>query len=510
MTRAKRVCCLGHWAWAIPILLIVAALSLRQIDLYAPSADETYSIAAAGFAGERGYSLLEVSQHVLEYPDGQTPGYFLLLNLWGNFTSSDTAILRVFSIFIGLLTLAVSYRLGYDYIDPRAGIILLSLVACNAYLNYTYVHMRMYGCVVLASGIVMWLYLRMTFNHRGTTARRWLAILVGIFSLLMFHVLSTLFLLSMLFSYHALFVAKSRRWFAFPLAVACALLLASPYLAKMFAIGIAGSHIDRLAENTLSMTVILPIEFIRAGMSVLLNSSYGLGQLALIMLPLTGIVLSLHDSRTRQPLLRMLMLSLLGLIVLLSCVSLGLIVSEKMRYVAALLLPFLLVIAAGLCAWARRRTWMILFVAFYVIAGIAHHSSGHSDLYVTYGWRRAITQAPLHAISRLATQSQSRPLLFGFQQLPNWINLLVPNYGFSGVREHYFTRHGIQVEVIFESREAQEYINAKSPQNIWVFYQASAVPVDIDNLDSQLRDSGYLHHQTVEAGVDAIIRQYLR
>ena len=196
---------------------------------------------------------------------------------------------------------------------PRAGIILLSLVACNAYLNYTYVHMRMYGCVVLASGIVMWLYLRVTLNHQGTTARRWLALFAAILSLLMFHVLSTLFLLSMLFSYHALFVAKSRRWFAFPLAVACALLLASPYLAKMFAIGLAGSHIDRLAENTLSMTVILPIEFIRAGMSVLLNSSFGLGQLALLMLPLAGIVLSLADSRTVTN-LRILLLWMLGFV----------------------------------------------------------------------------------------------------------------------------------------------------------------------------------------------------
>ena len=28
---------IAHWAWAIPILLIVAALGVRQIDLYPPA-----------------------------------------------------------------------------------------------------------------------------------------------------------------------------------------------------------------------------------------------------------------------------------------------------------------------------------------------------------------------------------------------------------------------------------------------------------------------------------------
>ncbi len=28
---------LAHWSWALPVLLIVAALSMRQIDLYPPT-----------------------------------------------------------------------------------------------------------------------------------------------------------------------------------------------------------------------------------------------------------------------------------------------------------------------------------------------------------------------------------------------------------------------------------------------------------------------------------------
>ncbi len=509
MSRTQRAFFPGHWAWALPILLIVAVLSIRQIDLYSPSGDERYSIAAAGFFSA-GHSLLEVAQFVLEFPDGQTPGYFLLLNVWGNFTSSDTAILRVFSIYVGMLTLAMAYRLGYDFIDPRAGIVILTLVACNAYFNYTYVHMRMYGCAVLTSAIALWLYMRMTFDHRGATVRRSFALFAALFALLMFHVLSTFFLVSMLIGYHTLFVRKDRRWLAFPAAIAGALALASPYIANIYRDVLAHSLLDRAAQNTLSMTLISPVEFIRAGLSVVLNSSYAAGQLALIALPLAGIALATANSRARQPQLRMLLLSVLGLAVVSFSVGVGLIPTERMRYVAALLLPFLLLIAAGLFALAQQRSWMIVFVAFYVMAGVSHHSSGDSDLYVTYGWRRAITQAPLHTISRLAVQSESRPLVIGFQQIPNWIEMRFPNYGFSSFEEHYFARHGIQVEVIFESREAQEYINGKSPPDIWVFHQASVIPPDIDELDSLLRDNGYRLQQSVETGKDTLIRQYSR
>ena len=40
---------LSHWAWVVPMLLVVAALSLRQSDLYPPAEDEFYSMHNAGW-----------------------------------------------------------------------------------------------------------------------------------------------------------------------------------------------------------------------------------------------------------------------------------------------------------------------------------------------------------------------------------------------------------------------------------------------------------------------------
>ena len=50
----------AHWAWAIPVLLIVAALGVRQIDLYPPGPDEFYSMYNAGFLAHGPYTPFDV------------------------------------------------------------------------------------------------------------------------------------------------------------------------------------------------------------------------------------------------------------------------------------------------------------------------------------------------------------------------------------------------------------------------------------------------------------------
>ena len=87
-----------HWAWAIPVILIVAALSIRQFDFYKPSLDEFYSLNSAGLVIDGPLSpMVLISRLHLDAPD-HMPGYFLFLSAWGNLVSSDLAIARVAGI----------------------------------------------------------------------------------------------------------------------------------------------------------------------------------------------------------------------------------------------------------------------------------------------------------------------------------------------------------------------------------------------------------------------------
>ena len=75
---------LSHWVVALPVLLVVAALSMRQINLYPPTADEFFSMFNSGWLVNSPYSPLEVVESLHTFSPNHTPGYFVLLNIWGN------------------------------------------------------------------------------------------------------------------------------------------------------------------------------------------------------------------------------------------------------------------------------------------------------------------------------------------------------------------------------------------------------------------------------------------
>ena len=499
---------LRHWAWAIPVILIVAALSIAQFDLYLPAYDEFRSMMNAGLITQGPYSPLEIIQSVQKNAADHMPGYFLLLSAWGNSISGDEAILRALGIFAGLLALAVAYRLARDLIDPIAGLIMIVLVACNAYYNYEYDHIRMYSCIVLASGIALWFYLRFTYHSRNIGVGAWCAFSISVFALVMLHAMSAFLFLSMLCGYHVAFVKKNRRWFAIPVAIACVILICAPFLLVVATEGFS-KNIAILGPDSAPLgKVTLPVRTLRDGLALIFNTSYGLGQLALLSLPIAGIILSLSATKTRQATARLTIFALMGFGVILTGASVGLIPDSRLRYGFSLLLPFFLFLSAGLFAWVRLRSWALFAVSLYVIASLLHHDSGNSDLNVGFGRPRAIEDAPIHAISRQALKADVKPLIIGYQQSPTWIDLLLGYDGYS-YHHHYFAQHGIELELIFDSREAQQYIEPSTTPAVWAVYQESAVPSDINLLDTLLQDKGYRLCQRSQAGKDAAIRQYL-
>ena len=113
---------LAHWVWVIPVLLIVAALGLTSINLYAPSPDEFYSMYNSGWLVNGPFTTLDVIRSLYNNSPNQTPAYFIALSLWGQVTSYNLATGRVLTVFFGLLSLAIVYRLARDFVAPIAGI----------------------------------------------------------------------------------------------------------------------------------------------------------------------------------------------------------------------------------------------------------------------------------------------------------------------------------------------------------------------------------------------------
>ena len=161
---------MSHWGWAVPILLIVAALSIRQIDLYPPTLDEFYSMNNAGWLVNSPYSPIDIIQSLQKNSPNHTPGYFMLLSLsigqshhirccpgtsFDDFhrcllslaisTTYDFVLGRVLTICTGLLSLAMVYRLAIQILSRQPQVCLRS--SLSPVMPSTISIMLMFVCI---------------------------------------------------------------------------------------------------------------------------------------------------------------------------------------------------------------------------------------------------------------------------------------------------------------------------------------------------------------------------
>ena len=281
---------LAHWIWAVPILLVVAALGYRQIDLYPPTVDEFVSMYNAGWIVNSPFSPVDVLDSLQQNSANHTPLYFLILNLWGNLIKYDVAIGRTLTISAALLSLAMTYRLSRDFVAPVAGLFALIIVASNAFYNYYIPHMRMYPLLVFVSGLVFWLYLRIVHQLPTVKKADYVALAIGCYALANVHAFSALLFVS-LGIYHLLLVQKNKRWIRVSLAVSAAFLLFSPWIPVLITKGIDRTF-DYWEQGTAGVK-----DIFEAWFTVTFN-----GNLVLLLVSLSGILIGLRRRLIRpQP-----------------------------------------------------------------------------------------------------------------------------------------------------------------------------------------------------------------
>lgn len=493
-THSKDI--LEHWLWAVPVLLIAAALAVRQIDLYPPTADEFFSMYNAGWLRNGPYSPIEILQSLQKNSPNHTPGYFMLLSLWGSLTAYDVALGRVLTIFTGLLALAIAYRLARDFVAPVAGLFAVIIVASNAFYNFFYAYVRMYPLLVLTSGIVLWLYLRITHQQKRVKRSDYLALGTAVFALVNTHALSAAFLL-MLGIYHLFIAPKNQRWLWVSIAVTVAALLFSPWIPILIFAGL-----DRTIAD-LDDPAVDGLTAIRAWLTLFLN-----GQSFLLLLSIVGLGLGAWKRKiTLKPWLIMFMPFLPILASFAQFTEL--ISASKMRYHLAGWLPLALFIVAGLYAFYCFHRWLALLVVCWIIAG--------SVFQMTADWQKHersliyfFPLSPVQIISRLALQAEQKPIIIGYDYSAFQVSW--PSYINYSQRDHYFRQHDIAFEATDNPEWLENDVRSRviTEPSIWIFYQtsktnleqAAEINVIMDGLNYQLCE-------TVEVGIDTVIAQYL-
>ena len=106
----------------VPLLLLVFWLGARALNAQAIWYDEYWSLYDAGGAYNGPRSPVDVLNGLAERNPWQAPGFFLLLNRWGEVVGWSVLAARSLALFIGMLAVACAYRLGRDLFSPRVGL----------------------------------------------------------------------------------------------------------------------------------------------------------------------------------------------------------------------------------------------------------------------------------------------------------------------------------------------------------------------------------------------------
>ena len=465
---------LAHWAWCLPVLLIVALLSLRQIDLYPPTPDEFFSMFNSGWLVNQPYSPFEIVQSLYTNSPTHTPAYFFILSAWGNITAFDVALGRTLGIFFGLLSLAVTYRLSREFVAPEAGLFAVVMLASNAFYNFYIPHVRMYGLFVFMTGVVLWLYLQILYQSKNVGPQHYAAIGVSAYIYLNIHAFGAVFMLA-LGLYHVFMVPKNQHWWCVTVAGCTAALLVSPYAYILLSRGME-RYVSSWGEASVGAG-----DALAAWLNTMTN-----GQPLLLLLPMIGIIRGLRRKSFRfLPPLALFVIYLISICVLAQFSPL--ITVSGMRHLLPGVLPFALTIAFGLMELSSIHRWLGLLVILWIVAGVWFQGAADWPAIIA-GRTHSFNYPPWQVVSRQAAQAGSKPVII-VHGVPHdrleWKSYI--NYS---QRSFYFDDAEIRLVYTNDLHELELDLRYSSiiVSDIWAvtWYEDAKVPEDLEAILAEL------------------------
>ena len=444
----------GSWAVALLVIFAVFAVAALLLDDFPIQADGLFSIATAGYFPETPNPL----ENLVNKSQQHVPAYFLLLWVWGSLSAWEPLALRLPSLYFGLLSLALIYRFGRDFISKPAGFLALVMLSSLTFYNIWYLPIRMYTLFVAAALLLLWLYFRLLWR-RQAALRDYVLLTLAAVLFMNTHIFS-LSVICGLAAYHLFFVRRTRRWYALAGAGLAAGLAFLPWLAVLipgtvFATGRAEQILVPLSVGEMLERIII------------LGTNANLLFVGLLLL-------SLMRVRRGDRMTRALWVILIVAAAFYMAVNLltGVIDEGRSRYLVVLLPLVILLLVEGLLVLARWRLLVVGIVLFWVAGGLLYHRRVAPDYYV-----RSYNTIPIHQIERhLRDAFRAGDLLLG------WTNGLNFDYQtpYGGVADFYFAEHDITLAIghtyQLQNMDAREISAALAEtlagrERVWLVYE---------------------------------------
>lgn len=453
------------WIPVVIVIFIVFAAGILLVDDFSIQSDDLWSIGDAGYftAISNPFSVID---NIRENSPAMVPGYFFLLSIWANLVGWSPTLLRILSIYFGIISLALIYRFGRDYISKDAGLYAVIMLASLTFYNIWYFIIRMYTCYVLAELLVLWVYFRLIFKTKTLNIRHYVALILSSLLFINTHIFSVIIFLA-IGIYHII-LPKNRKWLYITMSFMIAALIFSPWvlvLKEGYEIA-TGSRRLNLTSIALEWNEVFFMIF-HLGLN---------GSIVFLGFLLVSLIDVIRKNRVAIALWMLTSVSIfLFLIVNEFTNSINL---DRTRYMLPLFPLMILLIVKGLLAFQRWRIVIILAVVFWIASGLLFHRRiGYSQ------YTRTFSSFPLHYVERqLGNIFESGDLLVGFNSGVNYD--FVGAYG--TIIDLYFADYDIDIDFqhieqlrYWEQGELHDYLVDlfAGHTTIWLVYET----VDADN-----------------------------
>jgi len=350
MNRSHRV----HWAWLVPVLLLVTFLTIRLLNYDLLWGDEARTYQEANLPPYSPLNLIDLLGDLLHRWLIPLPSYFVLVNVWQRFVGDSPFAIRALSMLLGLLTIAATYRLGRALAGRQISLYAAAFMAGSGLFVFYMHEARPYALLLLLSVITAWAYWRLAI-HRAHGWLTWALFAIALVALIYTHYLAVMTPLA-LGLFHLLQRPRDRRWWQ----VVMTLLAAGLSIVPWASVGIP--NVMRAVSDGRDVLALSPPEIVAATFHAFANGGVAISMLL--------IALALWRGRfgNASSLLLVLIWLLTGfsLVIVINNFTLAFI---HVRYLLPLWTPLALLSAYGVYRLAQRGVPALLPVFLWLGVG---------------------------------------------------------------------------------------------------------------------------------------------
>ncbi|MCY4017967.1 MAG: glycosyltransferase family 39 protein [Chloroflexi bacterium] len=448
----------NSWLTVAAILFLVFAIAVRLLDDYPIYVDGLFSMATAGYF-DQAAGIDGVLDRLTVKSQQHVPGYFLVLHVWGKLVNWSPPALKLLSVFFGITSLALIYRLGRSLMGREAGVFAALMLASVAFYNIWYLPIRMYTMFVATALLLLWFYFR-ALRSRQATRTELVPLCLACILFAYTHIFS-LAMLCAIGAYHVLFVAKTRKWFLISGAFLVAGLAYLPWLGILIQ---GAAYATGRAEQAIS--ALSSLDLLWAITSLGMNASH----LFLLLFALAA-ARAVKRERTAIALWVILLLTIAFYVIV--NYQLRVIDFPRTRYAVIVFPLMILLMLKGLEALPRKKLLLLGILVFWLASGWLFQRRVGAGQFV-----RSYNTLPIHLVERhLADDFWEGDLLTGWS---DGLNLYFESVVYSGVADYYFAKHGVVVAIehTYElGRSEDDSIAAMlrgqlgSHERVWLVYE---------------------------------------